>query len=122
LERLYRDAVKPTAPCLVIALLAAVAPARAGNEPEKAQRRLEEDVLPKIVLACGVPLSMSYDGASLRARNKDIGYDQTDGGNECDEPLRYLWYACRTDAARRRSRRPASRRSCARGRPGPWDR
>ena len=92
--------MKPTAPCLVIALLAAVAPARAGNEPEKAQRRLEEDVLPKIVLACGVPLSMSYDGASLRAHNKDIGYDQTDGGNECDEPLRYLWYACRTDAGK----------------------
>jgi antitoxin component YwqK of YwqJK toxin-antitoxin module len=85
---------------VIVLLLAAAAPARAGNEPEKAQRRLEEDVLPKIVLACGVPLSVTYDGASLRKNNKDIGYDQTDGGNECEEPLRYLWYACRTDAGK----------------------
>jgi antitoxin component YwqK of YwqJK toxin-antitoxin module len=92
--------MKPAAPCLVIVLLAVAAPASAGNEPEKAQRRLEEDVLPKIVLACGLPLSVTYDGASLRKNNKDIGYDQTDGGNECDEPLRYLWYACGTAAGK----------------------
>ena len=60
------------------------APARAGNEPEKRQRRVEEDILPKLVLACGAPLSMTYDGDSLRKNNKDIGYDQTDGSNECE--------------------------------------
>jgi len=75
-------------------------PARAGNEPEKRQRRVEEDILPKLVLACGAPLSMTYDGDSLRKNNKDIGYDQTDGSNECEEPLRYLWYACKTDAGK----------------------
>ena len=87
----------PLAVCLV---LAAAAPARAGNETEKAQRRLEEDVLPKVVAACGVPLSVKYDGESLRKNNKDIGYDQTDGANQCDEPLRYIWYACKTAAGR----------------------
>ena len=95
-----RREMKRFAPCLVILVLAVAAPAWAGNEPEKAQRRVEEDVLPKIVLACGVPLSVGYDGDSLRKNNKDIGYDQTDGGNECDEPLRYLWYACGTDAGK----------------------
>ena len=76
------------------------APALAGNEPEKRQRRVEEDILPKLVLACGVPLSMTYDGESLRKNNKDIGYDQTDGASECEEPLRYLWSACQTDAGK----------------------
>jgi antitoxin component YwqK of YwqJK toxin-antitoxin module len=75
-------------------------PARAGNEPEKRQKRVEEDILPKLAVACGLPLSMSYDGDSLRKNNKDIGGDQTDGANECEEPLRYLWYACKTDAGK----------------------
>jgi len=89
--------------CAFVAIalpLAAPEPARAGNEPEKRQRRVEEDILPKLVVACGVPLSMTYDGDSLRKNNKDIGYDQTDGASECEEPLRYLWYACKTDAGK----------------------
>jgi antitoxin component YwqK of YwqJK toxin-antitoxin module len=81
-------------------LLGAAGPARAGNQSENAQRRVEEDLLPKITFACGLPLSMTFDGESLRRDNKDIGYDQTDGANECDEPLRYIWYACQTDAGR----------------------
>ncbi|HEY7373814.1 MAG TPA: hypothetical protein VIF57_16760 [Polyangia bacterium] len=92
---------------IAIALTSALAlrlpappPAHAGNEPEKRQRRVEEDILPKLVAACGVPLSMTYDGDSLRKNNKDIDHDQTDGANECEEPLRYLWYACKTDAGK----------------------
>jgi antitoxin component YwqK of YwqJK toxin-antitoxin module len=86
---------------VVVALrLGAPAPALAGNEPEKRQKRVEEDILPKLVVACGVPLAMSYDGDSLRKNNKDIGYDQTDGSNECEEPLRLLWYACKTAAGK----------------------
>jgi antitoxin component YwqK of YwqJK toxin-antitoxin module len=85
---------------VVIVLLARAVVARAGNEPEKGQRRVELDVLPKLALACGVPLTVSWDGASLRKHNQDIGYDQTDGGSECNEPLRYLWYACATDAGK----------------------
>jgi hypothetical protein len=62
--------VKPTVPCLVVALLAAVAPApaRAGNEPEKAQRRLEENVLPKI----------SREGAFLVCESTSYGYRTRD--------------------------------------------
>src|SRR5262245_13882990 len=89
--------------CVLVAFalrFAVPAPALAGNEPEKRQRRVEEDILPKLVLACGVPLSMTYDGDSLRKNNKDIGYDQTDGSNQCEEPLRYLWYACKTEAGK----------------------
>jgi hypothetical protein len=62
--------------------------ALAANEPEKRQRRVEEDILPKLVVACGVPLSMTYDGDSLRKNNKDIGYDQTDGSSECEAATR----------------------------------
>jgi hypothetical protein len=79
----------------VFCLLSAVARSSyAGNEPENAQRRVEEDVLPKIVFACGFPLSITYDGASLRKNNQDIARDQTDGRSQCDDPLRYIWYAC----------------------------
>lgn len=86
------------APFFVFLLLAASA--FAGNEPEKAQRRAEEDLLPKIAFACGAPVSLVYDGDSLRKYNSDIGHDQTDGENECNEPLRYLWYACKTEAGK----------------------
>jgi antitoxin component YwqK of YwqJK toxin-antitoxin module len=81
-------------------VLALGAPARAGNEPEKAQQRAAEDVLPKLAVACGAPLSLAYDGESLRKNNKDIAGDLTDGENQCNEPLRYLWYACKTEAGK----------------------
>lgn len=77
-----------------LAITLAGAPARAGNEPEKGQRRTQEDIVPKVAQACGLALSIVYDGDSLRQNNKDVGYDQTDGASECNEPLRYLWYAC----------------------------
>jgi antitoxin component YwqK of YwqJK toxin-antitoxin module len=86
---------------LALALPFAAPPlALAGNEPEKRQRRVSADILPKLAHACGVPLAMTYDAASLRAHNKDIAYDQTDGANQCEEPLRYLWAACQTDAGK----------------------
>jgi len=76
--------------------LAAPLAAIAGNEPERRQKRVEADILPKLVGGCGGPLAMTYDGESLRKNNKDIGDDQTDGARQCEEPLRYLWYACKT--------------------------
>src|SRR4051812_33709505 len=75
-------------------------PAVAGNGPERRQKRVEADVLPKLVAVCGVPLSMTYDGESLRKNNEDIGNDQTDGAWQCEDPLRYLWYACKTSAGK----------------------
>jgi hypothetical protein len=54
-------------------VLALGAPALAGNEPENGARRTEEDVLPRVVAAWGVPLSFTVDGESLRKSNKDIG-------------------------------------------------
>jgi antitoxin component YwqK of YwqJK toxin-antitoxin module len=79
---------------------AALTPALANNSPESRQRRVSDDILPKLAHACGTPLAMTYDAASLRAHNKDIAYDQTDGANECEEPLRYLWAACQTAAGK----------------------
>jgi hypothetical protein len=99
----YRAAMfRSPATCVafVFTILSPSAPALARNEPEKAQQRAEQDLLPKLVAACGVPLSLSYDGASLRKNNKDISGDQTDGENQCNEPLRYIWYACKTDAGK----------------------
>lgn len=71
-----------------------------SNSPEKGQKRVEEEYLRKINFACGTQISLNYDGASLRKNNKDIGWDQTDGENECNEPLRYIHYACKTDAGK----------------------
>ena len=99
-------------------VLALAAPALAGNEPENGARRTEEDVLPKVVVACGVPLSFTVDGESLRKNNKDIGYDQTDGANECNEPLRYLWYACKTDAGKAAVRAAHVAKVACKGVPG----
>src|SRR5580704_14612518 len=83
-----------------LGLLSVAASAFAGNEPAAAQRRAEEEILPKLALACGAPVSLAYDGDSLRKNNSDIGNDQTDGENECNEPLRYLWYACKSEAGK----------------------
>jgi antitoxin component YwqK of YwqJK toxin-antitoxin module len=85
---------------LLVIVLALAAPARAGNAPENGAERTQENVLPKVVAVCGVPLTFGVDGDSLRKNNKDIGHDQTDGVNECNEPLRLLWYACKTDAGK----------------------
>jgi antitoxin component YwqK of YwqJK toxin-antitoxin module len=81
-------------------LLSVAVSAFAGNEPAAAQHRAEDDLLPKIAFACGAPISLAYDGDSLRKNNSDIGNDQTDGENECNEPLRYLWYACKSEAGK----------------------
>jgi hypothetical protein len=84
---------RPATCVAFVSILSLSAPALAGNEPEKAQQRAEQDLLPKLVAACGVPLSLSYDGESLRKNNKDISGDQTDGENQCNEPA-VIWYAC----------------------------
>ena len=103
----------------VVCLLPAVARfSYAGNEPEKALRRVEADVLPKIVLACGFPLSVTYDGDSLRKNNEDIGHDQTDGRLQCEEPLRYIWYACRTDAGKAAVKQARISKVACKGVPG----
>ena len=94
-------------------------PAFAGsNSPEKGQRRAEEEVLPKLKLLCGVPLAVRYDGESLKEKNKDIGWDQTDGANQCDEPLRYLWALCQSDAGKAAVRRAELREVVCRGASG----
>src|SRR5690606_12549474 len=35
----------------------------------------------------------------------DINWGQTDGDNECHEPIRYLWYACKNPALRTKAKR-----------------
>lgn len=74
--------------------------AGADNGPEQGQRRTEQELLPKVAAACEIALSLAYDSASLRAHNQDIRDDQTDGRLACNEPLRYLWYACQSAAGR----------------------
>lgn len=71
-----------------------------GNDPEKAAARAQEYLVPKVSFLCDVPLSISYDGDSLRKHDPVVAHDQTDGENECNEPLRYLWYACKTAAGK----------------------
>jgi antitoxin component YwqK of YwqJK toxin-antitoxin module len=86
--------------CIVFNLALRVAPALADNSPEHAQEDVRERYLPKVEQACDLTLEVEFDGASLRAHDEAIAHDQTDGRNECDEPLRYLWYACQTPAGK----------------------
>ena len=65
-----------------------------ANSPEKAQKAAMEKYAVKLGVLCGVSLTVEYEAASLKKNNKDIGYGQTSGDNQCDEPLRYMWYAC----------------------------
>ena len=81
--------------CLSTAL-----PVRADNSPEGALRRFKDHVLAKISYACGVDFSAEYDGASLRKHDEYIAHDQTSGDQECNEPFRYLWFVCQTDAGK----------------------
>jgi hypothetical protein len=83
-------------------VLAVAAPAAGGpgNAPERAQARARRDLVPKVALACGRPMTMTYDVESLRRNNLDIRLDQSGGETECNEPLRYLWYACQTPAGK----------------------
>lgn len=76
-------------------MLAVSLPAFASNS-DSGQRNAEEEVLPKLNLLCGGTFTSKYDLASLKANNKDIGWDQTSGHLECDEPLRLLWELCQT--------------------------
>jgi hypothetical protein len=43
-------------------------------------------VLLKLNLLSGSSLTLRDDGDSLRTHNKHIGWDQTDGDLECNEP------------------------------------
>lgn len=76
------------------------APARADNSPENALKRFKDYVLPKVSFACGVGFSAEYDGDSLRKHDDYIAHDQTSGDRECNEPFRYLWFVCQTDAGK----------------------
>lgn len=79
------------------------------------QRDAEEEVLPKLKALCGGAFTTTYDLASLKAKNKDIGWDQTSGSLECDEPLRLLWALCQSDEGRAVVRRNELRAVQCRG-------
>lgn len=90
-----------------------------SNSPENALARTKEEVLIKLNLKCGTTLTVEYDGDSLRTHNKDIGWDQTGGDLECNEPLRYLWSLCATDAGKAVVRKSEVRRVVCKGTPKP---
>ena len=92
--------------------------ALANNSPEDAQRRAQDDIIPKVDLACGTKLTIQYDGESLKKNNKDVGYDQTGGDRECNEPLRLIWYACKTGAGKAAVKSARLHKVICRGTPG----
>jgi hypothetical protein len=100
--------------CLSWCVLVTAAEA-SSNSPEAAQRNAEAEVLPKVKLACGVDFTLTYDDVSLKANNRDIGYDQTGGSNECNESLRYLWYACQSEPGKAAVRRSEVRQLVCKG-------
>jgi hypothetical protein len=76
--------------CVLLALLVpSLALARTAAESEALMR---DRIAPKLDLMCGTHLGVRYDVASLGTADVE---------NTCEEPLRYLYYACQTGAARR---------------------
>jgi antitoxin component YwqK of YwqJK toxin-antitoxin module len=85
--------------CLLTQLVSAPY-ARAQSGPDKALRDFKTYVLPKISFACGVDFSADWDGQSLRAHDPTIAHDQRTGDRECNEPFRYLWFVCQSEAGK----------------------
>jgi antitoxin component YwqK of YwqJK toxin-antitoxin module len=81
---------------LGISLVLLVPRAHADNSVSAAQQAAEEQYLQKVNFACGTQLTLAYDAESLKKTDVTIARDQTDGADECNEPLRNLWYACKT--------------------------
>lgn len=81
-------------------LIVLTIPVAGENSPAEAQRDAEEEYLLKVNHACATQINITYDATSLVKYNQDIRYDQTGGGNECNEPLRYLWYLCKSAAGK----------------------
>ena len=103
----------------VLLLLFRGATAHAGNSAEGAQWSAEHDYLLKVNVACGLSLTVKYDTESLRKNNQDIGRDQTGGGNECNEPLRYIWYACQSEQGKAALKRTKVAKILCQGTSGP---
>lgn len=103
-------------PRLVATLLLTSTVAVAGsNSPENALARTKDEVLLKLNVLCGATFTVRYDGDSLRQHNKDIGWDQTGGDLECNEPLRYLWSLCGTESGKAVVRRSEVREVVCKG-------
>jgi len=64
------------------------------------QKKVMEDYGIKINALCDTNLSIEYDMDSLKKNNKDIEWGQTKGERECNEPLRYIWYACQSNSGK----------------------
>lgn len=69
--------------CSTWALHASPRSRRAGLS---SRARTKDEVLLKLNLLSGSSLTLRDDGDSLRTHNKHIGWDQTDGDLECNEP------------------------------------
>lgn len=99
---------------LAVAVILLALPVRAENA-ERGQVEAEEQVLPKLSLLCGGAFTVRYDLASLKANNQDMGFDQTSGSLECDEPLRFLWTLCQSETGKAAVRRNELREVQCRG-------
>lgn len=86
-----------------------------ASNNDSGQRDADEEILPKLNLLCGGTFTSKYDLASLKANNKDIGWDQTSGSLECDEPLRLIWALCQTPEGKALVRRNELREVRCRG-------
>jgi len=85
----------------VVGFLLAVAPSSYAKTIPRRRYAGWKRMFCPVVLACGFPLSVTYDGDSLR--KEQSGTSPTTRQTErlqCEEPLRYIWYACRTEAGK----------------------
>jgi antitoxin component YwqK of YwqJK toxin-antitoxin module len=89
-----------------------------ANSVEDAQKDAVEKYALKLSVLCGVNIAVEYDAASLKKNNKDIGYGQTGGSNECNEPLRYIWYACQNASGKASIKKLGVNKVVCRGVPG----
>ena len=96
---LFGDAVLEPEPKKRLALLKQVAdktPEFHYAKDAYVQEIVQEDIVSKVNVECDTHIVFERDPASLRATDLLVARDQTDGYLECNEPLRLVWYACKT--------------------------
>ncbi|HPL97123.1 MAG: hypothetical protein WAP08_02350 [Smithellaceae bacterium] len=104
---------------MVSVFLLTVVPIVAGeNLPDESRRAAEEFYLHKVNHACGTNITITYDVATLIEHNKDIRLGQTGGGNECNEPLRYLWNMCKNEKDKKAVKSAKISKMVCKGTPG----
>ncbi len=99
----------------VLAAILFVPEAYAEPDPERQWQNYGR----KIAHQCGVDLKLDWNIESLKKHVLTIKRGQTDGARWCNEPLRYLWYACKSAEGKKKVQKAKIRKLSCEGSPDP---